>query len=297
MIINNCALVSLNIANWEANRQDRRVSTEVAIANDVKDQRLCRLRKSLLPKTAVMDELNAVIRKARTFHYSNTHDWMYQGPRILPTANASAYLTKMREFKREHELAVVKFLESYDAIREDAKGVLGSLYDENDYPPVEELRGKYGFDYVIQPMPAAGILLELGLESQDALEQKQKLEADMAKTFQQANRRMWDDLYARLEKLASRLGDDEAKVQGKTLSAVRELAELLPRMNITNDETLDAMAKKLTASLDGLSEDTVNTNPSTRERVKEETQTVFNVMQAYMHPRRNQQSQEMLRAA
>jgi len=59
MNVTNCVLVTLNISNWDANRQDRRVSALVADANDVKDQRLCRLRKSLLPKTQVMDRLYA----------------------------------------------------------------------------------------------------------------------------------------------------------------------------------------------------------------------------------------------
>lgn len=299
MIVTNCTLVSLNISGWEANRQDRRVSAEVADANQVKDRRLCRLRKSLLPKTKELDKLNAVVRKARTFHYQNTHDWMHQGPRILPTANAKAYLDMMRKLKREHEKAVLEFLDSYDAIREEARNVLGSLYNSADYPSVETLRQKYNFEYVIQPMPASSTLLDLGLEPEAAQELKRKLEDDMAQTFQQANRRMWDDLYGRLEKLYTRLSDDKAQVQGKTLEAVRSLAELLPRMNITNDERLSAMATRLSESLAGLSEKSVNHNPSTRERVMADTQTVFNVMQAYMHPRRAPaaESQELLRAA
>jgi len=296
MIVTNCSLVSLNISGWEANSQDRRVSAEVAVANQVKDRRLCRLRKSLLPKSAEQDKLNAVVRAARTFHYQNTHDWMHQGPRILPSANASMYLKRMGEFKRRHEEAVLDLMDAYDGLCEKAREVLGALYNAKDYPRMHTLRSKYGFEFVVQPMPASATLLEMGLEPESAMELKRKLEEDMAKTFQQANRRMWEDLYARLEKLYSRLSDEKAQVQGKTLDAVRSLAEMLPRMNITNDTQLTAMATRLSESLQGLSEKAVNHNPTTRERVLADTQTVFNVMQAYMYPRR-EASVEHLRVA
>ncbi len=296
MNVTNCVLVTLNISNWDANRQDRRVSALVADANEVKDKRLCRLRKSLLPKTEVMDRLFAVIRAARTFHYENTHAWMHDGPRILATSNFDAYMKQMRRYKADFETAVLDFITQYDDIKAEAEGVLGKLYDAADYPDKNTLRRRYGFETKIQPMPASTGLLELGLEPEEADAFRRKLEADMAETFQRANRRMWEDLYERLEKLYGKLSDEKAYVKEETIDAVRSLAELLPRMNITNDQKLDSLAAKLKDSLVGLSAESVKHNPSVREKAVADTQTVFNVMQAFMHPGRGG-AMELKRAA
>ncbi len=296
MNLTNCVLVTLNISNWDANRQDRRVSAAVADANEVKDKRLCRLRKSLLPKTEVMDRLFAVIRAARTFHYENTHAWMHDGPRILATSNFEAYMKQMRRFKADFEAAVLDFIAQYDDIKKEANGVLGLLYDAADYPDKNTLRRRYAFETKIQPMPASSGLLELGLEPEEAEAFRRKLEADMAETFQRANRRMWEDLYERLEKLYGKLSDEKAYVKEETIEAVRNLAELLPRMNITNDQKLEALAQRLKDSLKGLSADAVKHNPSVREKAVADTQTVFNVMQTFMHPARGG-AMELKRAA
>ncbi len=297
MNVTNCVLVTLNISNWDANRQDRRVSAAVADANEVKDKRLCRLRKSLLPKTEVMDRLYAVIRAARTFHYENTHAWMHDGPRILATNNFDAYMKQMRRYKADFEAAVLDFIAQYDDIKNEAQGVLGKLFDATDYPDKSYLRRRYDFETKIQPMPASDGLLELGLEPTEADAFRRKLEADMAETFQRANRRLWEDLYERLEKLYGKLSDEKAYVKEETIAAVRELAELLPRMNITNDEKLEALAARLKTSLAGLSAASVKNNPSVREKAVADTQTVFNVMQSFMNPHRASGVSELARAA
>ena len=87
MEIKNCILVTLNIRHWDANALDKAVSQDVADSRGVKDQSMCRLRKSLFPKSPVMKALTATMRAARTFHYENTHTWMHVGPRLLPRGN------------------------------------------------------------------------------------------------------------------------------------------------------------------------------------------------------------------
>lgn len=297
MKVTNAVLVTLNISSWDANRQDKRVSQVVAEANEVKDKRLCRLRKSLLPKTTVMDKLFAVVRAARTFHYENTLAWMHDGPRMLSTANFDSYMKQMRTFRAQFDECVLNFLAQYEDIKGEAATVLGKLYDAGDYPTVQWLKNRYDFEIKVQPMPASAELLELGLEAEEADALRSKLEADMKDTFQRANRRLWEDLYERLEKLKSKLGDEGAYVKEETIAGVRDLAELLPRLNITNDERLEMLSERLTKSLAGLSAESVKHNPDTRQRAAAETQTVFNVMQSFMNPNRAGTSAGMQRAA
>jgi len=273
-------LVMLEISTWDANRQDRKASLAVAAANNVTDQRLCRLRKSLLPKAKSLDQLAAHVRAARTFHYDNTHAWMHDGPRILTRSNFDPYMTQMRQYKANFDMAVLNVLAEYEDLKEQARSALGQLYLESDYPPRESLFTRYNFDTTTQPMPVSANLLELGLESAEAEELRLKLESDMRETFANANRRLWDDLYARLEKLYSKLSDEKAYVMEETLDGVKKLAELLPRMNLTNDPNLEVLAARLTSSLSGLSATALKSDPSVREKAVKDTHSVFHVMQS-----------------
>lgn len=277
----NCVLVTLNISNWDANRQDKRVSEAVADANQVTDRRLCRLRKSLLPKTEVMDRLVAVIRAARSFHYENTHAWMHDGPRILPRANFDPYMKQLRRYQADFETAVLDFISQYNDIKGEARHVLGQLYNASDYPDVGQLQAKYGFGVTVQPMPASESLLELGLDDNEAFELRSRLEADMAETFQKANKRLYDDLNERLGKLVAKLGDEKAYVMPETIDAVRKLAELMPRMNVTGDARLDSLASSLTSSLEGVTTESVKIHPDLRERAAQATKTALYALQSF----------------
>lgn len=287
MTVKNAMLVSLNISVWQANRHDKKISDGVTTANAVKDARMGRFWKSLLPKCAVIDRMYAAQRAARTFHYDNTLEWMHDGPRVLPTANFVKYKEAMRGYKDLFERAVLDLVAQYDDIKTDASIVLGGLYNEIDYPSKEELTKKYGFSFNVMTMPAVDGLLQLDLEAEDAEELRETLEADMRGMYKRANEKLWADLHARLKTLTEKLEDPDAYVRDDTIAGVRDLAELLPRLNVTNDEQLDMLSNRLKESLASISATSVKTNPSTRQRVAEETKTVFNVMQAFMGPRRS----------
>lgn len=260
-------LVTLSISSWDTHRQDKRASLEVATSNKVTDKRLCRLRKTLIPRDPVLKELESVIRAARTFHYDNTHTWMHDGPRILTRKNFDEYMTRMREFKVRFEAAALNFIASYDDLKEQAKQALGGLYAESDYPSRDSLYREYKFDTVVQPLPLASSLLDLGLDSSEGEALRLRLEKELADTFAKANRRVFDDFGVKLKKLTEKLVDPAGYVMAETLEAVRNLAELLPRINLLGDTALDTLAKDVVASLKGVTADSLKTNPSVRERV------------------------------
>lgn len=266
-ISNVSVLVTLSISSWDTHRQDRRASLEAAAQNQVTDKRLCRLRKTLIPRNAVLQELESVMRAARTFHYDNTHTWMHDGPRILTRKNFDSYMSRMRELKVQFEAATLNFIASYDELKESAKAALGGLYCETDYPSRDSLYREYKFDTMVQPLPLASSLLDLGLDSAEGEALRLRLERELAETFAKANRRVFDDFGARLRKLHEKLATPGGYVMAETLEAVRGLAELLPRINLLGDTALDALANDVALALKGVTADSLKTNPSVRERV------------------------------
>jgi soluble cytochrome b562 len=286
MEVKNAVLVSLNISMWQANRQDKDVASKVTDENEVKDPRLGRFWKSLLPKCDAVTKLQAVVRAARTFHYDNTLTWMHDGPRVLPTANYEPYMREMRKLKDDFEAALVELIRLYPSIVEDAELALGKLFNKDDYPSAGALRHKYDFTMKVMALPDSQAVTMLGLKDEEAETLKASYESDLKETYANANRRNYEDMHERLEKLVAQLKDGDAQVRDGTINAVRDLADLLPRLNLTNDKNLDALSTRLKESLGDITATTVKNDPSARQRVAKETQTVFNVMQAFMAPHR-----------
>ena len=279
---NPSVLVSLNISNWDANRQDKRVSNDVAEANGVTDKRLCRLRKSLLPKNKAMDRLAAVVRAARRFSDENTHAWMHDGPRILTKSNFDNFMRQTRIYKADFETAVLDVIAQYDDLKGQAAGVLGKLYNELDYPGKETLRVRFAFDVKVQPMPTTAAFLDLGLDESDTEELRAKLEEDMEATYAKANNKLWEALYEKLEKLIVRLADGDTYVHPGVLSAVQDAADLVPRINLTGDTRLDVISAQLTTALDGVNETALKDNPAVRARVFSTLSSILRSMQSTM---------------
>lgn len=284
--IKNAVLVNLSIREWQAKAQDKKAAEQVAKENGVTDTKMARLWKSLLARCEAVQRLEAVRRAARKFHYANTLTWMHDGPRILTTANFDDYMAQMRKFKTQFEQAVLDFLAQYPQLKLDSKVTLGKLYDESQYPSQAELMERYSFNWQVMPMPATEGLLSLNLKTDDADQLAEELRNEMNETFRTATRKMWSDLYEVVDKLVSKLHDEDSKVKATHIDSVRELTNLLPRLNIMGDEHLDIIAKRLTDTLESVTEAKLEIDIDARRKVAAEAQSVFNVIQTLNPTRR-----------
>lgn len=263
----NAVLVSLNISVWDANARDHRGSEAAAVANEVQEGRMCRLRKSLLPRNEPMKKVSAAVRAARMFHYRNTHAWLHDGPRILTRQNFDIYMQQMRLYEAQLKDAVSDLVTAYPALCEQAAKALGKLYDSRDYPTVDALVAEYSFSLMVLPMPMSSSLVDLGLGDAETQELRNRLESEVNSAFNAATEQLWTSLEERVSKLSAKLDDPKAYVMPETIAGVAELAELLPRVNLTGDETLNKVAQGLRESLAGVTADSVKYDPVRREKL------------------------------
>lgn len=241
-----------------------------------------RVWKTLLPKTSAVKRANAAVRAIRVFHYKNTLAYMHEGPRILTTANYLAYKQGMRRLQDELEAAVADLADNLEELKTLSKEKLGAMYKEDDYPSSEELRGAYSVSVQYMPLPDGASLLATGMEAEEAEELKAELEKNMRDTFERANRKLWEDLYTRLAALQRQLTSEDVSPHDKTVDGLKSLVELLPRLNVTQDSKLSAMAERLKESLGNVTAGTLRTNPQTRQRVAADARGIQNVMSVFM---------------
>lgn len=276
----NCVLVNLSIRSWIANKQDSVVAGEVAAAKGVQDTKMGRYWKSLLPKCQEVDNVNQAMGKARAFHYANTLSYMHDGPRILPTAHYDAYKAAMAGFRTEFDLAVNALVAKYDTLKQDAKAMMGSLYNETDYPDKAYVRSRYGIETTVMPMPSADVLLEMGFDVGAAEDMKARLEHELADRFRKNARALWDQLGSNVETLLKTLSDPKKSIRNESLDASRRLATLLPKLNVVEDKRLDAVCQRLLKVLDGVTHNLLSTDRVRRHAIDSDLRLVSRTIQA-----------------
>lgn len=169
---------------------------------------------------------------------------------------------------------VADFVAGYPQLVSAAQTELGSMYDPQDYPPVGDIANRFQMQLTVMPVPSDDFRVELGDEELEKI--KADVESRVKAAGDKAMEGLWKRLYDRVEKLAERLADPEARFQESLLENARELCEILPRLNVADDPNLEQMRCALQATLKNKSADVLRTSPSVRRiqlRLHKQSQT------------------------
>lgn len=247
-------LVNLNISTWTARKHDKGISQEVASSHGTASD-VGRYNKTLIAKEA-LEKIGQAQSAARTFHYENTLPWMDNGARILAAANYLPYTEKMRSLRATYDAEVAAFLANYDGFVADARRRLNGMFKDADYPNARQIARKFDFDVAVLPLPTAA---DFRVDISD--KEHARIAADIQRrtdaAIAGAVSSTWERVHEVVAKMADRLrqyaimpdGKVEAPFRDTLVQNVRDLVELLPRLNITADPALDAMAQRLTDTL------------------------------------------------
>lgn len=248
---------------WTAHKIDQD-ATEQTLNNYQAFEGAGRFNKALIDK-AHLGTLRKIIQDARKYWHSVTLPWGNEGSRILPGAKIFEFESKMREFQRVFEEEYDKLEANYASIVDEQKKILGNMYNPDDYPSIEELRQKFGFEN-----GKLGIKVEIsGIESTDDIRldmteplinrlKNQAAEEEREKIIEATRdiyRRLVQKLSAMVERLEATKMDkktnDEvyAKFKNATITNLVEILKLVPLLNIAGDETLNEVSRQLSEKL------------------------------------------------
>ena len=228
-------LSSTAISTWVARRYDGKVTEEVE--KNHKARGIGRFNKRLLPEHAPSyAEVVSIGGRIRSYYYSRTLKYDQLGVRLLPTMVYMEVADRMRAMKDEFDLAVSIFLTDYLNLKDRARDEMGTLYNEADYPSLAELKGKFGVKLSVLPFPDAG---QFGVDLPNDVLAGLRTEIDQhaLASIQTANRDLVGRLYEAVSTMGNRLYAS-TNVRLDVANHVRELCELLPKLNFTDDPKL-----------------------------------------------------------
>lgn len=271
-------IANLSISQWTARKYDKGVSKKVEDEYNAHDAG--RFNKILVAKEAI-NEIQKVASETRIFHYANTLPWSDNGDRILPAMNFYDYSDGIRERHEKFDEVVHKFIQSYPELKEDAKIRLNGMFKELDYPNVEEIKTKFNYIISFSPVPDSK---DFRVSLKDDVIDKIKKEIDDRRTLLETNamKDLWKRVYDTINHMIERLKDEKSIFRDSLISNVADICQLLPKLNIGNDENLIQMGKEIENKLLGVEPETLRKDKGTRKEICGTAEDILNKMKGYL---------------
>ena len=279
-------LVRLYQRGWSGRKYDPKESEELV-------QRHCsasdeaRVNKLLVPKE-LLSPIQRHDGEWKRWHYSQTlpYDEPY---RILCAVNFFAYRDGSREREDERRRLVEKLKASLPQALADAPRRLNGLLKPGDLPTAEEVLAKFDAGVEVTPIPdSSAFRVFLDGEAEDLARQ---IDRARDERIRDAMRDVWQrvaDCVGRMhERLSAYRQDEESgRVEGvfrdSLVENVRELVELLPRLNLTGDGELARLGAEMKGALCWHEAEELRSNEAARRGVAEEAQRILARVNEYL---------------
>ena len=234
-------LIKVELKKWGGTKVDKGLSEEIAEKHDVDSKHFSVSKK--LTNSKNLKEIKKIDGLIRTdCIYSGAgyrgycHAWDNQGTYLLPIDAKAKFEKRFAEYRDSRELYVRDFLKEYPDIIEQAKENLGSTFDINDFPTLDDIRDCFTCDVIKSPIPSTDdIRVNLSKDEIDELKSNAKQEHDA---------KLSEVTGAVVDKVQGVLGHFSEKIKSgetfrdSTIDKVIDLCDVLPSLNVAGDSKI-----------------------------------------------------------
>lgn len=282
-ISSSAVLASLNISVWPATKLDREVTDQVT-TNANANPNAGKFMKNLFAGTSLRKDIEKYAAHCRVRHLRMTLPWADKGERLLPTQLFMDYKAFINEAEQKFNQLCDNFFIAYPQLLVDAPMNLKGLYKADDYPCLDDVKMKFGFRYVISPLPEAGDF-RLDVGNADLEDLKQRYAADYDARLADAMREPWERLHSTLKAMSEKLTDEpdtatdddkpKKRYHETLVTNATDLCSLLTKLNVTGDPKLEEARKQLELTMLGADIEAIKESPAIRESMKSKVDAIL----------------------
>jgi len=278
-LLNRALLVNLNISQWQARKLDKGETAAVNYKHDAATG-AARVNKTLLPGAVALVRIHKLSANIRDDFYSKTLPWGVNGQQII---KATGYLDFTAHFARriaEWEDCVKEFFDHYPTLVEDARARavgLGTLYDPNDYPDLDQIKHKFRIGFSFSPVPDVQDW-RVGLGDDIEAELRRQIEAEVMDNGAVAMKKAWERVHEVVTKTHERLSNPDHTFKRSLIENAKELCETLSYLNITDDPALEAIRQRIEGTLCATTFEALRDDMTTRLSVSDAMADVMSKM-------------------
>ena len=208
-------------------------------------------------KTSVHQARNTVQKHTLPFPITSLY--------LIPKESLGIVDEALEGFRERFWIKVNDFVDQYDLAREEARTVLGDLFNETDYP--EEISTKFKFEwrFLTLDLPMKSKILTPEIYKRE----KDKFEAMMEETRQMATEALATELGEIVTQLVERLnGNGKGKsINSAMLNKMRDFFDAFETKNLFDDEKLNEVVAQAHSVVDGISPYGLKYNEVMRKRI------------------------------
>lgn len=279
MIQQSSILVTLNICQWSARKFDKKITKEVHETHNASDESGRYNKQLVTKKGSVLEQISKESAAAREYHYTQTLPWGNNGERLLTGQNYFNYVGEMNRRKSAIERLWNDFFHEYPMLKEQARISLNGMFNEADYPSINEIKEKFAFETGFSPVPENDF--RLTLNDEEIAKLKSDFETEINSRIQTATADIWRRVKEQLSHMKSRLSDPKAVFRDSLFGNLKELIDLLPNLNVTNDPSISAACDELAKLL--ADPDAVRNNESLRNEKAEQAADILNKFNSFFN--------------
>ncbi len=269
-------LVHLSISQWTGRKKDKKATSTVEESYSTK-KHVGNFTKKLLPAAKELESIQSLAGSIRTFFVEQTLPWMSDGTRILSSKNYIDFIREYQTMKNKFESRVENFLIEYPKLVLESKIELGNLFDSNEYPSTEKLRHLFSCDVIFSPLPDVKDFRVEILDSEKNVFLNKMRDVETEAT-QDCFRRLVDTT----KKAIERLNTPDAILRDSLLENILEVTQLLPKLNVTENQDLENSRAEIEKLVLGLSTQKLRENSTERQNAAQKLREATNKMNQYM---------------
>ena len=269
-------LVEFSAPMWTARKLDKNTTEEVRQTKEAKAKGAARVTKNMLAGTSELDNILSFVQTVRKYVAYMTLPWADRGARLLPTAKFIEFDTQMKEYEQQFILKVNDFLQIYPTLITAQAMALGKMFNRAEFPDVKDIARKFAFHVTYTPLPTSGdFRIDVGTAAQEEL--KARLNEVYSRRIGDAVDEVRERLSEAIKHLADQLTVDYVGKEAKprrfyksTLEAAQNLCDIVPALNVANDQRLEEVRAELERIIGGIGVETIRDDYPAREEIKKE---------------------------
>jgi predicted secreted Zn-dependent protease len=210
--------------------------------------------------------------------YTVTLPWGDDGWRLIPAQRISEFRAKFRHHEDIHNQLVQDFLASYEDKIEKAKVDLAGLFSRTEYPSLEAVTAKYRFKLDWNSIADADDLrVQISEEASGEIRKAitEATEAKLSRAVAETHKRAHEVVTAVVDRLTEDENGDHKIFRDSLIGNIRDLAEILPSLNVTNDPTLAKVAEDLHNKLGKLDPEVLRNEPAAAKAAVKTAQDIL----------------------
>lgn len=199
-------------------------------------------------------------------------------PRAVNALAITDLKLELGERKREFFRLADEFLAEYPTYRAQRQFEMGDLFDPKQFPAPQELRRRFAFNSDWYSLPkASDIRVIEGVDAEElekvAKEARESEQRRVKHAMEVVSQRLFKVVKSMHDTMAVPIGEPGAKFNNTKLENILTLAEQIPKLNLTNDPKLNALAKEA-KKLANKSPDELREDEDKRKKAASEAKTL-----------------------